>query len=58
MKRMKHCRRHGAWTLSAELARDIRERINPRILDSLLTEEFQSIGVSGGFHSWRVLRDR
>jgi len=36
--------------LSNELARDIRDRINGRTLDSLLTEEFTTNGFGGGLH--------
>lgn len=36
--------------LSNELSRDIRERIDPRLLDSLLTEEFAMNGLDGTWH--------
>lgn len=35
--------------LAAELARDIGERIDPRLLDSLLSNEFQAIGAMADF---------
>jgi len=36
--------------LANELARDIRDRIDPRLLDSLITVEFASNGIMGQFH--------
>lgn len=36
--------------LASELSRDIRERINPRVLDSLLLEEFTANGLGTNWH--------